>query len=111
VVKGGVEIKLIHGSGNVYRDFGHVDAELRQARAIIASKIIDILDERKLSARAAERLTGISRSDFSRIRNAKLSRFTLDRLVAIGGALGGDFPPQPDEPTPPGPDPDGFPIP
>ena len=67
---------LIRGSGNVYRDFGYPDANLRQARAVIAAGIISVLDRRKLSTRDAERLTGVSHSEFSRIRNTKLDRFT-----------------------------------
>lgn len=81
------EIELIHGSGNVYRDFGRSDAGLAQARAILAAKIINILDSRKLSTRDAERLTGVSHAEFSRIRNTKLSRFTLDRMINILGKL------------------------
>lgn len=84
-------IELIRGSGNVYRDFGRPNAGLEQARAIIAAKIIHILDERQLSIRAAERLTGVSRSEFSRIRNAQLSRFTLDRMMVIIGKLDEDI--------------------
>jgi predicted XRE-type DNA-binding protein len=45
------------------------------------------LDGRGLSARAAEKLTGVSHSDLSRIRNAKLDRFTLDRMITILGKL------------------------
>jgi len=82
--------KLVHGSGNVYRDFGHADAGLRQARAIVAAKIISLLDERQLSTRDAERLTGVSHSEFSRIRNTQLRRFTLDRMISILGKLDED---------------------
>lgn len=71
--------EIVRGSGNAYRDFGRPDAGLEQARAIIAAKIINILDERKLSIRDAEKLTGVSHSEFSRIRNTQLRRFTLDR--------------------------------
>jgi predicted XRE-type DNA-binding protein len=85
VTKGKVE--LVRGSGNVYRDFGHADAGLKQARAITAAKIIRTLDARKLSAREAEKVTGVSYSEFSRIRNTQLSRFTLDRLIIILGKL------------------------
>ena len=81
------QIELVRGSGNVYRDFGRANAGLEQARAIMAVKIIRTLDERKLSTRDAERLTGIAHSEFSRIRNAKLARFTLDRLIDILGRL------------------------
>jgi predicted XRE-type DNA-binding protein len=81
------DLELVRGSGNVYRDFGRPNAGLEQARAIIAAKIITVLDERELSTRAAEKLTGVSHSEFSRIRNAQLRRFTLDRMIAILGML------------------------
>lgn len=51
-------MQLIHGSGNVFTDFGHRNAGREQARAITAAQIIHILDERKLSTRDAEKLTG-----------------------------------------------------
>ena len=59
------DFELVRGSGNIYRDFGRPDAGLEQARAITAAKIIRVLDERKLSTRDAEKLTGISHSEFS----------------------------------------------
>lgn len=81
------DFELVRGDGNVYRDFGRPDAGLAQARALIAAKIIQTLDERKLSTRDAEKLTGVSHSEFVRIRGTKLVRFTLDRLIAILGKL------------------------
>jgi predicted XRE-type DNA-binding protein len=84
------ELELVRGSGNVYRDFGHANAGLEQARAIMAAKIIRTLDDRKLSTREAEKLTGVAHSEFSRIRNAKLARFTLDRMIEILGKLDQD---------------------
>ena len=84
------DMELVRGSGNVYRDFGRPNAGLEQARAIIAAAIIRILDERELSTRAAEKLTGVSHSEFSRIRNAQLRRFTLDRMISILGKLDED---------------------
>jgi predicted XRE-type DNA-binding protein len=82
--------ELVRGSGNVYRDFGRPNAGLEQARAVTAAKIIRIIDERKLSTRDAEKLTGVSYSEFSRIRNTQLGRFTLDRMIAILGKLDED---------------------
>lgn len=81
------DVELARGSGSVYRDFGRPNADLEQARAIIAAKIIHILDARKLSTRDAEKMTGVGHSEFSRIRNAQLRRFTLDRMIAILGRL------------------------
>ena len=81
------DFELVRGSGNVFRDFGRANADLEQARAILAAKIIDVLDRRRLTARAAEQLTGVAHTDLSRIRNAKLDRFTLDRMITILGKL------------------------
>jgi predicted XRE-type DNA-binding protein len=83
-------LELVRGSGNVFRDFSRRNADLEQARAIVAAKIVRVLDKRKLSTRDAEKLTGIGHSEFSRIRNAQLRRFTLDRMIAILGRLDED---------------------
>src|ERR1700680_1151369 len=84
------KLEVVRGSGNVFRDFGDRNADLEQARAILAAKIIGVLDRRKLSVRAAESLTGVAASEFSRIRNVKLERFTIDRMIAILGKLDQD---------------------
>ena len=81
------KLELVHGSGNVFRDFGHANAEAMQLKAQLAAAIIAILDRRKLTVRGAETITGIAAADFSRLRNAKLDRFTIDRLIAILGRL------------------------
>jgi predicted XRE-type DNA-binding protein len=82
------DLELVSGSGNVFRDLGKPNADLAQTRAILAAKIIGVLDDRKLSVRAAERLTGVGAAEFSRIRGAKLERFTIDRMITILGKLG-----------------------
>lgn len=82
------EIELVHGSGNVFRDFGKPDADIWQAKAMLAAKIIAILDDRALTVREAQAETGIAAADFSRIRKAKLDRFTIDRLMIVLNRLG-----------------------
>jgi predicted XRE-type DNA-binding protein len=82
------KIELVHGSGNVFRDFGYANADAEQLKAILATEIAKILDREKLTVRAAHARTGIAAADFSRIRNADLSRFTLDRLMSILNRLG-----------------------
>jgi predicted XRE-type DNA-binding protein len=84
------DMELVRGSGNVFADFGRPNAGLEQARALVAAKIIGVLDERQLSTRDAEKVTGISHSEFSRIRNTQLRRFTLDRMITILGKLDED---------------------
>lgn len=81
------DLEIIRGSGNVFEDFDRPNADLEQARAILANEIIRMLDDRGLSTREAERVTGVAYSEFSRIRNAKLARFTLDRMISILGKL------------------------
>lgn len=82
------DFELEHGSGNVFADLGLPNPELRQLRAILAAQIIKALDERGLTVRAAHELTGMAAADFSRIRRAKLSRFTVDRLMTVLDRLG-----------------------
>jgi predicted XRE-type DNA-binding protein len=77
------KIELVKGTGNVFRDFGYAAADVAQLKGILAAKIIGVLDDRELSVRKAEELTGVKASEFSRIRNAHLERFTVDRLMTI----------------------------
>jgi len=67
---------------------GHKNADAEQFKAILASEIIKALDREGLSVRAAHSRTGIAAADFSRIRNADLERFTVDRLMSIINRLG-----------------------
>ncbi len=82
------KIELVRGSGNVFRDFSDADADVLQLKAILAAEIIKMLNRKELTVRAAHAQTGIAAADFSRIRNADLARFTLDRLVTIINRLG-----------------------
>jgi predicted XRE-type DNA-binding protein len=82
------KLEVVRGSGNVFRDFGHVNADVEQLKAILASEIIKALDREGLTVRAAQKLTGIAAADFSRIRNADIGRFTVDRLMTILNRLG-----------------------
>ncbi|HEX5226980.1 MAG TPA: helix-turn-helix transcriptional regulator [Bryobacteraceae bacterium] len=79
---------VVRGSGNVFRDLGHQNADAEQLKAILAAEIIKALDREQLTVRAAHDRTGIAAADFSRIRNADLRRFTLDRLMGILNRLG-----------------------
>ena len=82
-------IKVIQGSGNVFRDFGYANADLEQLKALLAAEIIKTLNREGLTVRAAAELTGTAAADFSRIRKVDLDRFTADRLMTIINRLGG----------------------
>ena len=47
------DMDIIRGSGNVFRDLGHPEADREQLRALLAAQIIGVLDDRKLTVRAA----------------------------------------------------------
>ncbi len=82
------DFDIVRGTGNVFRDLNHPDADREQLRALLAARIVGVLDDRKLTVRAAQEITGVAAADFSRIRNAKLGRFTIDRLMTILSGLG-----------------------
>lgn len=82
------EMELVRGSGNVFRDLALPNPDLEQLRAILAAKIVGVLDDRELTIRKAQEWTGIAAADFSRIRQTKLDRFTVDRLMNILDRLG-----------------------
>ncbi|HYW45166.1 MAG TPA: helix-turn-helix transcriptional regulator [Bryobacteraceae bacterium] len=79
---------VVRGSGNVFRDLGSKNPDADQFKAILATEIIKCLDREHLTVRQANVRTGIAAADFSRIRNADLGRFTVDRLMAILNRLG-----------------------
>ncbi len=81
-------LEVVRGSGNVFRDLGRPDADAAQFKAILAADFIKMLDRERLTVRAAHARTGIAAADFSRIRNADLGRFTVDRLMSVLNRLG-----------------------
>jgi len=84
------DFELIRGSGNIFRDFGDPDADREQLRCVLAARIMEVMDNEHLTVRAAHERTGFAAADFSRIRRAKLQRFTIDRLMTMLARLGQD---------------------
>lgn len=46
-------LRVTRGSGNVFRDLGHENADIEQFKAILAAEIIKALDREGLSVRGA----------------------------------------------------------
>lgn len=78
----------VQGSGDVFADLGFADAPVMRLKSRVAGEIVRAVDRRGLTVRAAVAATGSTAADLSRIRNADLDRFTLDRLVRIAERLG-----------------------
>ena len=77
------DLDIVRGSDNPFRDAGLSDPDTKLMKADLAAGIIRILRERDLSGARAAALAGVTEADISRIRNADLNRFTIDRLVRI----------------------------
>jgi predicted XRE-type DNA-binding protein len=77
------ELDIVRGSDNPFRDAGLSDPDTKLMKADLAAGITRVLRERDLSGGEAARLVGVTEADISRIRNADLNRFTIDRLVRI----------------------------
>lgn len=81
------KLELKKGSDNVFRDLGIPDADALLMKADLAAAIIAVLNKRKLTARAAGKVADVAHTDIVNIRNVKLGRFSIERLVRILNAL------------------------
>lgn len=77
------KLELVRGSNNPFQDVGSPDSDAKLIKADLAAEIIRVLRKRELTGAQAAHAAGAQESDISRIRNADLARFTIDRLVAI----------------------------
>ena len=76
------------GTDNVLADLGFPDAEELTAKVILAKKINDILDQRRVTQVDAAKLLGVTQPKVSAIRNYKLRGISLERLMQALTALG-----------------------
>ena len=79
------------GSGNVFRDLGLKNSEELLAKAKLASRIIDIIQERGLTQVAAAKLLEVDQPKVSLIFRGQLDQFSIERLMRFVNALGHDL--------------------
>ena len=77
-------------SGNLWADIGRPDADEALARAQLMSRVTDIIRERRLTQARAAEILGTNQPTVSDLMRGKLSRFSLERLIAFLNALGRD---------------------
>ena len=75
------------GSGNVFADLGLPDAGELNAKAQIAFRICQILDERKLTQKGAAEVLGVDQPKISALMRGRLDGFSTDRLFRFLTAL------------------------
>ena len=75
------------GGKNIFEDLKLPDAAALNAKAQIAYRICDILQERKLTQQAAAELLGIDQPKVSALLRGRLEGFSSDRLFRFLNAL------------------------
>lgn len=83
-------VKITIGSGNVFADLGLPNPEERLAKASLALELERIIDQRRLTQRAAAKLMGIDQPKVSRILHGHLADYSTERLIGFVRALGQD---------------------
>ncbi len=76
------KIKVEQGSSNIFKDLGFPDevAEEELLKAQLGAEIFRILDERRLT-QAEAALLGVKQPEIARLKAAKLSYYSVERLM------------------------------
>jgi len=69
------------GTDNVLLDLGFDDAKELSAKAALALKLNELIDQRGLSQMAAATITGMTQPKVSQVRRYKLQNISLERLM------------------------------
>lgn len=69
------------GEDNVLTALGFPDADELSAKAVLAIKLNDLIEERGLSQTEAAHITGMTQPKVSQIRRYKLQNISLERLM------------------------------
>jgi predicted XRE-type DNA-binding protein len=77
-------------SGNVFADLGVDAPEEALAKAELAVKISEIIEDKGLTQAASAKLLGIDQPKVSALLRGKLTGFSTERLIKFLNALGRD---------------------
>ncbi len=75
--------KFTVGSGNVFADLGVSDPDVALAKAQLAQRLIDIMDERGLTQHAAAKMLELDQPKVSAIVHGRLRGFSVERLMQL----------------------------
>lgn len=81
------KVKVTQSSSNVFADLGLIDAEETLAKAEVASRICEIIAERKFTQTKAAAILGIDQPKVSALIHGRLEGFSSDRLFRFLNAL------------------------
>jgi predicted XRE-type DNA-binding protein len=83
-------VEYHEGSGNVYKDLGFENPEEWATKAGLASKILDLIEVRKLTQKEAGHLLGIAQGRVSDLKRGQFDKFSVEKLLSFLNALGHD---------------------
>lgn len=84
------EAIITEGSGNVYDDLGLRDPEVALAKANLAIRIKQTIQQKHLTQVQAAKLLGVDQAKISALVCGRLTGFSTDRLLRFLNALGRD---------------------
>ena len=84
------KIKVQVGSDNIFADLGLPNPEEHLAKAELASRIAQVLRQRRLTQAATAELLGIDQPKVSRLLRGYLTNFSTERLMHFLTLLGRD---------------------
>ncbi len=84
------DINATPSSGNGFADLGFAEPEEELTRAQLASRIEQIIKQRRLTQVAAARLMGVDQPKISALLNGRLANFPTTRLMHLLTTLGQD---------------------
>jgi len=73
--------RSLKGTDNVLVDLGFGDAEDLTAKALLAVKLNDLVEQRGLSQTEVAAITGMTQPKVSQVRRYKLQNISLERLM------------------------------
>jgi predicted XRE-type DNA-binding protein len=84
------KIAHVRGSGNVFADLGVPNPEEALAKSNLVSRIVDIIQERKLTQVQAAKVLGVDQPKVSALMRGRISDFSIERLFRFLMLLGQD---------------------
>lgn len=77
----------VEGSGNIFADLGVANPEEARAKADLVDRIVDIIQERKLTQVQAGLVLGVDQPKVSALMRGRLTDFSIERLFRFLGRL------------------------
>jgi len=79
------------GSTNVFKDLGFKNAEEMQAKAMLASRIVTIIEQEEWTQQEAAEKLGLKQPKVSLLCRGQLSGFSLGKLISLLNILNQDI--------------------